>query len=94
MVNQLGAARERRGEDLERREGSEGQGEKVMSSKPTPRREIVERAEKLLGRKRIAERLKVGENVVASWGEGNGSPSDSQLMRLAELLAEYANRGR
>ena len=58
------------------------------------RRAIVERAEELLGRKRIADRLRVSETVVASWREGNGAPTGTQLMRLSELLAEYAVRGR
>jgi len=52
--------------------------------------EILERAEKLLGRRHIAEGLKVSENVVNSWFEGSGTLSNSQLLRLADLLAKYA----
>ncbi|HYL23438.1 MAG TPA: hypothetical protein VEV21_03505 [Burkholderiales bacterium] len=52
--------------------------------------QIVEQAEKLLGTKRIAEGLKVGEDVVKSWCEGTGTLSDSHLLRLADLLAQYA----
>jgi hypothetical protein len=53
-------------------------------------REILEQAEKLLGRKEIASGLKVREDVVKSWCEGTGTLSDSHLLRLADLLARYA----
>lgn len=52
--------------------------------------EILERAEKLLGRRHIAEGLKVSEDLVNSWFEGSGTLSNSQLLRLADLLAKYA----
>ena len=51
---------------------------------------ILERAEKLLGRKKIADGLKVSENVVESWCDGSGTLSHSHLLRLADLLAKYA----
>ncbi len=54
--------------------------------------QIVEQAEKLLGTKRIADGLKVDEDVVKSWCEGTGTLSDSHLLRLADLLAQYAAR--
>jgi hypothetical protein len=54
------------------------------------RRSIVEQAERLLGRKQIAEGLKVSEDVVKSWCEGTGTLSDSHLMRLSDLLTKYA----
>ena len=52
--------------------------------------EILEQAEKLLGRKEIATGLKVREELVKSWSEGSGTLSDSHLLRLADLLAKYA----
>ena len=50
----------------------------------------MEQAERLLGRKQIAEGLKVSEDVVKSWCDGTGTLSDSHLMRLSDLLAKYA----
>ena len=61
----------------------------LITGRTSPR-EILERAERLLGRKRIAEGLKVSEDIVKSWCDGMGTLSDSQLLRLAELLALYA----
>lgn len=52
--------------------------------------QILEQAEKLLGRKQIAAGLKVREDVVKSWYEGTGTLSNSHLLRLADLLAKYA----
>ena len=52
--------------------------------------QIVEQAEKLLSRKQIAEGLKVTEDVVKSWSDGTGTLSHSHLLRLADLLAQYA----
>ena len=52
--------------------------------------EILEQAEKLLGRQEIATGLRVSEDVVKSWCEGTGTLSDSHLLRLADLLARYA----
>jgi hypothetical protein len=52
--------------------------------------QILEQAEKLLGRKEIAAGLKVREDVVKSWYEGTGTLSNSHLLRLADLLAKYA----
>ena len=55
-----------------------------------PHLDILERAEKLLGRRKIAEGLKVSEKVVDSWCDGSGTLSNSHLLRLADLLAKYA----
>jgi hypothetical protein len=52
--------------------------------------QILEQAEKLLGRKEIAAGLKVREDVVKSWYEGTGTLSNSHLLRSADLLAKYA----
>ena len=56
--------------------------------------QILEQAEKLLGRKEIAAGLKVREEVVKSWYEGTGTLSNSHLLRLADLLAKYAAQNR
>jgi hypothetical protein len=61
-----------------------------MAAKGPSRQQIVEQAEKLLGRERIAKGLKVSEEVVESWCNGTGTLSDSHLLRLADLLANYA----
>ena len=63
----------------------------MTKTKPASRLDIVERAEKLLGRRQIADGLKVSESVVKSWCEGSGTLSDSHLLRLSELLAKYAD---
>jgi hypothetical protein len=52
---------------------------------------VLEQAEKLLGRKKIAEGLKVSESVIESWCNGSGTLSNSHLLRLADLLAKYAS---
>ena len=44
-----------------------------------------------MGRKKIADGLKVSENVVKSWCDGTGTLSDSNLLRLADMLARYAD---
>jgi predicted transcriptional regulator len=70
-----------------------------MDAKPATRTlseevRILERAEKLLGRKKIADGLKVSEKVVESWCDGSGTLSHSHLLRLADLLAKYADTNR
>jgi plasmid maintenance system antidote protein VapI len=60
-----------------------------MTDKPS-RRLIAEQAEKLLGRSRMAEGLQVSEDEIQSWCEGRSALSDSQLLRLSDLLAKYA----
>ena len=52
--------------------------------------EILEQAEKLLGRQDMAPGLNVSEDVVRSWFKGTGTLSNSHLLRLADLLAKYA----
>lgn len=51
---------------------------------------IVEQAEKLMGRKRLAKGLDVSEDEIQSWTEGKTSLSDSQLLKLSDLLSKYA----
>ena len=64
-----------------------------MSAKsltPIERLHLLERAEKILGRTKIAEGLKVSEELVEAWREGTVRLSSTHLMRLADLLAKYA----
>jgi len=56
--------------------------------------EIVQRADELLGTKQIADRLRVSEDVVKGWCKGSGTLSDTHLLRLADLLAKYADANR
>ena len=60
-----------------------------MAEKPS-RRLIVEQAEKLMGRKQLAKGLEVSEDEIQSWSEGRTALSDSQLLKLSDLLAKYA----
>ena len=60
------------------------------AARTTPPLDILGRAERILGRKKIADGLKVSEKVVESWCDGSGTLSNSHLLRLADLLAEYA----
>jgi len=60
-----------------------------MASRASPL-EILEQAEKLLGRQDMAAGLNVSEDVVRSWFKGTGTLSNSHLLRLADLLAKYA----
>jgi hypothetical protein len=64
------------------------------STSPSSPLHILARAEKLLGRKKIADGLKVSEEVVESWCSGTGTLSDSHLLKLADLLAKYADSHR
>ena len=56
--------------------------------------DILERAEKLLGRDKIAEGLQVKKELVEAWCDGSGTLSNSHLLRLADLLAKYADANR
>ena len=61
----------------------------------TPSRQlIVQQAEKLLGRKQMAKGLRVSEDEIQSWRDGKTSLSDSQLLKLSDLLAKYAAAGK
>ena len=62
----------------------------AKSLTPIERLHLLERAEKILGRKKIAEGLRVSEELVEAWGEGTVRLSSTHLMRLADLLAKYA----
>ena len=61
----------------------------IVTDKPS-RQLIVQQAEKLLGRKELAKGLRVSEDEVQSWRDGKTSLSDSQLLKLSDLLAKYA----
>jgi len=65
--------------------------EKPSLTSPPSAYDIVERAEKLLGTKQIADRLRVSEATVKGWCQGSGAVSDTHLLRLADLLAKYAD---
>ena len=43
---------------------------------------------------KIAEGLRVSKNIVESWCDGTGTLSNSHLLRLADLLAKYADANR
>jgi len=62
----------------------------AKSLTPIERLHLLERAEKILGRKKVAEGLKVSEDLVEAWREGSIKLSHTQLMRLADLLGKYA----
>jgi predicted transcriptional regulator len=62
----------------------------AKSLTPIERLDLLERAEKILGRKKIAEGLKVSEELVEAWSEGTVRLSHTHLMRLSDLLAKYA----
>ena len=62
----------------------------AKSLTPMERLHLLERAEKLLGRKKIAESLKVTEETVQGWSEDTLRLSHTTLLRLADLLAKYA----
>ena len=62
----------------------------AKSLTPIERLHLLERAEKLLGRKKIAESLRVSEETVQAWSEDTLRLSHTNLIRLADLLAKYA----
>jgi len=62
----------------------------IVTDNPS-RQLIVQQAEKLLGRKQMAKGLRVSEDEIQSWRDGKTSLSDSQLLKLSELLAKYAD---
>ena len=61
----------------------------IVTDSPS-RQLIVQQAEKLLGRKQMAKGLRVSEDEIQSWRDGKTSLSDSQLLKLSDLLAKYA----
>ena len=62
----------------------------AKSLTPIERLHLLERAETILGRKKIAESLKVTEETVQAWSEDTHRLSHTNLIRLADLLAKYA----
>jgi predicted transcriptional regulator len=62
----------------------------AKSLTPIERLHLLERAEKILGRKKIAESLKVSEETVQGWSEDTLRLSHTTLIRLSDLLAKYA----
>ena len=52
---------------------------------------ILHDAARLIGTRELAERLKVPEQLVADWIRGEGTISDSRLMKLSEILQRWAN---
>jgi len=62
----------------------------AKSLTPIERLTLLERAEKILGRQKIAEGLKVSEELVEAWREGTVRLSHTHLMRLSDLLSKYA----
>ena len=61
----------------------------IVTDNPS-RQLIVQQAEKLLGRKQMAKGLRVSEDEIQSWRDGKTSLSDSQLLKLSDLLVKYA----
>ena len=43
-----------------------------------------------MGREELAKRLKVPEPIVDDWLRGEGTISDSGLLKLSEILQEWA----
>lgn len=52
---------------------------------------ILQDAAKLLGVEELARRLKVPERLVADWIRGEGTISDSGLLKLSEALEGWAH---
>jgi len=56
----------------------------------TQRLRLLQDAAKLLGRQELAKRLNVPESIVDDWMRGEGTISDSGLLKLSEILERWA----
>jgi len=51
---------------------------------------LLQDAAKLLGHQELAKRLNVPQSLVDDWMRGAGTISDSGLLKLSEILQEWA----
>ena len=61
-----------------------------VSRSISQRLRLIQDAAKLMGREELAKRLNVPESVVDDWIRGDATISDSGLLKLSEILEQWA----
>ena len=59
----------------------------------TEKQELLRRSADLVGKKHLAQRLRISEAVLEAWMRGDSTMPDGQLLRLAEILADASRPG-
>jgi transcriptional regulator with XRE-family HTH domain len=65
---------------------------KVVGVERFKKHRLLHDAAKLMGKQELARRLKISESLLDDWIRGEGTISDSRLMKLSEVLERWANR--
>jgi transcriptional regulator with XRE-family HTH domain len=65
---------------------------KVPAVERFKKHRLLQDAAKLMGKQELARRLNVSESLLDDWIRGEGTISDSRLMKLSEVLERWANR--
>jgi hypothetical protein len=63
-----------------------------VSANNQKKRQLLQRAEGLVGRERLAKRLGISETMLDAWIRGDTTMPDGKLLDLAAALMEVANR--
>jgi len=59
----------------------------------TDKQDLLRRSADLVGKTRLAERLRISEARLEAWMRGDSTMPDGQLLRLAEILADASRPG-
>ena len=59
----------------------------------TEKQDLLRRSADLVGKARLAERLRVSQEQLETWLRGDSTLPDGQLLRLAEILADASRPG-
>ena len=59
----------------------------------TEKQDLLRRSADLVGKTRLAERLRVSQEQLETWLRGDSTLPDGQLLRLAEILADASRPG-
>ena len=70
--------------------GMDDEGRHIAATK----RQLLERASKLLGRDELAERLNVPSTLLEAWMRGDATMPDGKLMDLARVLDNISREER
>jgi len=62
--------------------------------KTPDKQQLLRRSAELIGKKKLAERLRISETLLEAWMHGDSTMPDGQLLRLTEVLVELAGPAR
>jgi len=60
-----------------------------MDSRPD-KQQLLRRSANLVGKKKLAERMRIPEKLLEAWMRGDTTMPDGKLLRLTEILVELA----